>query len=162
MAYTPTNWATGDTVTATKLNKLEQGVANAGSAMIVDTNGEYTGNVGEFYYNETLNATFAQIYDALADGTPVYIRRNIETNGYSSDYACCSALYSVLCAFKYNDNYSVVDLTGSPDLEKIAGAYDIPFVRVQNMENIDKVIADFLADDSLALMECIIDPMDLV
>lgn len=30
MAYTPTNWATGDTVTATKLNKLEQGVANAG------------------------------------------------------------------------------------------------------------------------------------
>ena len=64
--------------------------------------------------------------------------------------------------FKYNDNYSVVDLTGSPDLEKIALACDIPFVRVQNMENIDKVIADFLADDSLALMECIIDPMDLV
>lgn len=30
MAYTPTNWVTGDTVTATKLNKLEQGVANAG------------------------------------------------------------------------------------------------------------------------------------
>ena len=31
MAYTPTTWATGDTVTATKMNKLEQGVANAGS-----------------------------------------------------------------------------------------------------------------------------------
>ena len=31
MAYTPTTWVTGDTVTATKLNKLEQGVANAGS-----------------------------------------------------------------------------------------------------------------------------------
>lgn len=30
MAYTPTTWVTGDTVTATKLNKLEQGVANAG------------------------------------------------------------------------------------------------------------------------------------
>ena len=30
MAYTPTQWVTGDTVTATKLNKLEQGVANAG------------------------------------------------------------------------------------------------------------------------------------
>lgn len=29
MAYTPTTWAAGDTVTATKLNKLEQGVANA-------------------------------------------------------------------------------------------------------------------------------------
>ena len=31
MAYTPTTWVAGDTVTATKLNKLEQGVANAGS-----------------------------------------------------------------------------------------------------------------------------------
>lgn len=30
MSYTPTNWVTGDTVTATKMNKLEQGVANAG------------------------------------------------------------------------------------------------------------------------------------
>ena len=30
MAYTPTNWSTGDTITATKLNKLENGVANSG------------------------------------------------------------------------------------------------------------------------------------
>lgn len=35
MAYTPTNWSTGDTVTATKLNKLEQGIANAGSVATV-------------------------------------------------------------------------------------------------------------------------------
>ena len=41
MAYTPTTWVTGDTVTATKMNKLEQGVANAGSAMIVtETSGD--------------------------------------------------------------------------------------------------------------------------
>lgn len=30
MSYTPTVWATGDVVTAEKLNKLEQGVASAG------------------------------------------------------------------------------------------------------------------------------------
>lgn len=30
MSYTPTTWTTGDTITATKMNKLEQGVANAG------------------------------------------------------------------------------------------------------------------------------------
>lgn len=35
MAYTPTNWVTGDTVTATKMNKLEQGVANAGGGDIL-------------------------------------------------------------------------------------------------------------------------------
>lgn len=30
MAYTPTNWTTGDTITATKLNKMEQGIADGG------------------------------------------------------------------------------------------------------------------------------------
>ena len=30
MAYTPTNWATGDTITATAMNKIENGIANAG------------------------------------------------------------------------------------------------------------------------------------
>jgi hypothetical protein len=30
MSYTPTTWQTGDTITAEKLNKLENGVANAG------------------------------------------------------------------------------------------------------------------------------------
>lgn len=37
MAYTPTNWVTGDTVTATKLNKLEQGVADGGGYDLVIT-----------------------------------------------------------------------------------------------------------------------------
>ena len=36
MAYTPTTWVAGDTVTATKLNKLEQGVANAGGGSGLD------------------------------------------------------------------------------------------------------------------------------
>ena len=30
MSYTPTTWTTGDTITATKLNKIENGIANAG------------------------------------------------------------------------------------------------------------------------------------
>ena len=30
MAYTPTEWATGDVITAQKLNKMEQGIAGAG------------------------------------------------------------------------------------------------------------------------------------
>lgn len=29
MSYTPTTWVTGDTITATKLNKMEQGIAGA-------------------------------------------------------------------------------------------------------------------------------------
>lgn len=30
MSYTPTNWTTGDTITASALNKIENGIANAG------------------------------------------------------------------------------------------------------------------------------------
>lgn len=35
MSYTPTNWKSGDVVTSTKLNKLEQGVANVGGGLVV-------------------------------------------------------------------------------------------------------------------------------
>lgn len=34
MAYTPTVWATGDVITAEKLNKAEEGIAAAGPVMI--------------------------------------------------------------------------------------------------------------------------------
>lgn len=30
MSYTPTTWTTGDTITASAMNKIEQGIANAG------------------------------------------------------------------------------------------------------------------------------------
>lgn len=30
MSYTPTTWTTGDTITATAMNKIENGIANAG------------------------------------------------------------------------------------------------------------------------------------
>ena len=35
MSYEPTNWKSGDTVTSAKLNKLEQGVANAGGGYLI-------------------------------------------------------------------------------------------------------------------------------
>lgn len=35
MAYEPTNWKAGDTVTSAKLNKMEQGIASAGGANIL-------------------------------------------------------------------------------------------------------------------------------
>ena len=35
MAYEPTNWQAGDTITSARLNKLEQGVADGGSGVFV-------------------------------------------------------------------------------------------------------------------------------
>lgn len=64
--------------------------------------------------------------------------------------------------YTYKDNYSVVDLSGSPDLEKLAAAYDLPFLRLTSMENCDEMIERFLQDDTSVLLECLIDPMDLV
>lgn len=64
--------------------------------------------------------------------------------------------------FTYKDHYSVVDLMGSPDLQKIAEAYGIDFLRLENMERCDEVIGEFLKGDRSVLLECLIDPMDTV
>ena len=65
--------------------------------------------------------------------------------------------------FTYKDNYSVVDIKdGTPNLEKLAEAYDIPFIRVENMINAREQIKEFLKEDETMLMECLVDPMDLV
>ena len=65
--------------------------------------------------------------------------------------------------FTYQDHYSVVDIKdGSPDLEKLAAAYDIDFLRVENMKDAKEKIKQFLASDETMLMECLVDPMDIV
>ncbi len=64
--------------------------------------------------------------------------------------------------YNYKDNYSVVDLSGSPDLEKLSSAYDMKFLRLENMDRLEEGLDEFLKEDERVLLECIIDPMDLV
>lgn len=64
--------------------------------------------------------------------------------------------------YTYKDHYSVVDLSGSPDLEKLSAAYDLKFLRLHNMEDADKVLDKFLEKDESVLLECLVDPLDLV
>ncbi len=65
--------------------------------------------------------------------------------------------------YTYKDSYSVVDIReGTPDLEKLAAAYGIAFIRVENMSHAQEKIREFLAEDNTMLMECLVDPMDLV
>ncbi|MCI9144149.1 MAG: biosynthetic-type acetolactate synthase large subunit [Lachnospiraceae bacterium] len=64
--------------------------------------------------------------------------------------------------FTYMDHYSVIDLSGSPDLEKLSAAYGIPFLRLKDMDKCDETIDTFLREDKSMILECIIDPMDLV
>lgn len=64
--------------------------------------------------------------------------------------------------YAYKDHYSVVDLSGSPDLEKLSAAYELPFLRLENMDRADEILDRFLEKDESILLECLIDPMDLV
>lgn len=43
MAYTPTEWKSGDVISAERMNKIEQGIANGSSSvLIVDATQEST------------------------------------------------------------------------------------------------------------------------
>ena len=62
----------------------------------------------------------------------------------------------------YKANYSVVDLTGSPEFEHIAKAYNMGFMKLCNMDDVEKNVKNILSDDSPMLIEVMIDPMDTV
>ena len=73
MSYTPTEWKTGDVVTSAKLNKLEQGVADAGGVLVVTAtvDGDTT----------TLDKTYAEIKAAvLAGQMPFIVVNELESN----------------------------------------------------------------------------------
>lgn len=105
MAYTPKTWVTGDRVRTTDLNHIEQGIANAGSALIATASPlDSTSSVIE--YQSALDKTFAEIYTALSNGIPVYVKAVISSSGLS-DYSTVAMLGQVISAFKYNDDYRV-------------------------------------------------------
>lgn len=64
--------------------------------------------------------------------------------------------------YTYKDNLSVVDLSGSPDLNKIAEAYGFKYLNLCDMADAEKVIDEFLKNDNSVLLELNIDPLDLV
>lgn len=63
MSYTPTNWQTGDTITADKLNNMEQAIANAGGAVIVG----YTFSTADGTL--TFDKTWQELYNSMAAGS---------------------------------------------------------------------------------------------
>lgn len=68
MSYEPTTWKSGDTVTSAKLNKMEQGIANAGGGGLVVTDTE-----------GTLNKTWQEIHDAALTGVVAVLNMSSET-----------------------------------------------------------------------------------
>lgn len=83
MSYTPTNWQTGDTVTAEKLNKMEQGIATD-DALVVPIYHEVAypegGGASDEYY---VPAEYAQaVYDGFFEHPTVFFSfYNIHSSG---------------------------------------------------------------------------------
>lgn len=102
MSYTKQTWATGDTVTATKLNHMEDGIAGAGGGIVLDLVDRDT----------PLTMTFEEIADALSSGTNVYIK-NDNHDDWSSDYNSCCMLGRVVKAYKYDTTYRIIADWGS-------------------------------------------------
>ena len=114
MAYTPTTWATGDTITAAKMNKLENGVANAGSVLIVTYNND-TGR---------LDKTVQEIYDAMESGTPVYL--NYKYGTLPTDFVSQKHLAPIIrvYGYQYSDVIRIVAIwTSGTSVSQGTGDY---------------------------------------
>ena len=94
MAYTPTTWLSGDTITAAKMNKIEQGITASG-AKVITINGNNSPlatiesglavtdflNVWIFETNSARYESPMYIFDNSAEATPCY-----ELSGYNGEY----------------------------------------------------------------------------
>ena len=60
----------------------------------------------------------------------------------------------------YHDRQIAVDLAGGPQIEKIAKAYDIPFLRLEDARKMEGAIKEFIAADGSFLLECMVDPRE--
>lgn len=84
MSYTPTEWKAGDTVTSVKLNKLEQGIADATSSpyFIIsdDINDEWKAN-----------KTWKEAIDAFNAGK-ILVYANLDSNGNIERLRMCKQI----------------------------------------------------------------------
>lgn len=100
MSYEPHEWVAGETVTASKLNNMEQGIANGGGVLVAtlelpseDLGETHRGetktsqdNSGILVLSATITShTWQELYDAVADGIPVILKAQWEYNSSSGD-----------------------------------------------------------------------------
>lgn len=98
MAYTPHEWSTGETITAAKLNALENGVAAGGGSLVCIC--EFNDELDEY----ALDHTVQEIYDAYMDGTPVFVKYVYGTLGPygTGDFTSTTYLAPVTTIYGYD------------------------------------------------------------
>ena len=86
MAYTKTVWSAGDTVTSTKLNKIEQGIydaVNSGGVFYINVISDYNTSTEEFTNTISPAVTGQDILDAVDAGKLVCIKITYKENNVS-------------------------------------------------------------------------------
>lgn len=87
MSYTKQNWNSGDVITAEKLNKIENGVENSNSVLIIH---RISGDGGY-----ALDKTWKEIHDAYVSGIPCILEDIDEWGGeVSTTYQPCFGIDS--------------------------------------------------------------------
>lgn len=108
MAYTPTNWKSGDVVTSAKLNKLEQGVASSGGVLVVHVS---VGGVLDKTYRE-IDAAGLSFIEMTNEGITGYLpltEKGIDAGGkYALSYYDFSARVEINFAAESEDDYPAV------------------------------------------------------
>lgn len=87
MAYTPTTWETGDTITATALNKLETGVSDMSSGYM-----PYTWQTGDTITAARLNALEQGVAAGGGGGSDFPVFTNLYTQ--TPPVASCDKTYA--------------------------------------------------------------------
>lgn len=116
MSYTPTTWTTGDTITASALNKIENGIANAGGGGYdAEVYIYHSASTADDYDITIISGTFADLAARIADNdVPVVLFRIWDDmNGirivalgflYSSDIVSSSPSLCFHAIQTYNTN----------------------------------------------------------
>ncbi len=99
MAYTKTTWATGDSITATKLNNIETGIGNAALATDVAHVTDYnnSGARNSIFRGKSLGSSFTSTQAA-------YISAGTFTDMYIGDYWTINNIVYRIAAFDYYYN----------------------------------------------------------
>lgn len=117
MAYMPTNWQTGDVVTAEKLNKLENGVTRG--------NGIVSSTINSETDETTINKSFDDLTEMVANGTLPFLI--LETNN--------GIILVPLQHLFYANNYYIASFDGLDEVVTfVCSRSDIPMSTIPDDE----------------------------
>lgn len=104
MAYTPTQWNTGDTITASAMNKIEQGIADNGAYDAV-IRIYHDGNSGHNYEVTILSGSYSAIKEKTINNEPPVVLAHIwdELNNYRGSSTMTSIYIFPTTTYPNND-----------------------------------------------------------